>query len=83
MAKIYVKTIILMALFTTLLLARLGLLIIQLPIPVAISNFLLAIIPLAIIINEKLTKGERWEEIHYILLVICILFFAILFFKLI
>jgi len=76
MGKIYVKTIVLVFVFAVLLAARLGLLIVQLPIPASILNFLLLLISVAVFINEKLTKGEKWLRIHYVLLGISILFIS-------
>lgn len=82
MAKIYVKTIALTCLFVLLFLMRFGLLVYALPIPVSISNFLLFTLITAIIINEKLTRGEHWKKWHYTLLFILMIFYAIVFIEL-
>ncbi len=80
MAKIYFKTIGLTVFLIFFLFARLGLLSFHLPIPDSVSNFLLATLLTAIVINEKLTRGEKWLHIHYLLLLSAMLVYAVIFF---
>lgn len=64
MPKTYVKTIGATMLFTVLVLLRLGLLAsrISLPnIPASLVDFLIIALALFIIVNEKLTRSERWH----------------------
>jgi len=68
MAKIYVKTIFLVVVCVCLLLARLGLLNLPVYISAFCLDFLIGIIIVAVLINEKLTRGERWTRSHYLLL---------------
>lgn len=49
-------------------------------IPSSVSNFLLATFLTAIIINEKLTRGEKWFRLHYAVLLLAMFVYAIVFF---
>lgn len=68
MAKFYIKTVVSTIIVACLVLFRLRLLIYEFPIPDFLSNFLILFLITVIIINEKLTKGEKWIWLHYILL---------------
>jgi len=70
MAKIYVKTIILVILVSILALLRLNLLSFSVPIPSFLLDTLIGLDVVTIVINEKLTKGEYWHTWHYALLLI-------------
>lgn len=80
MAKIYFKTILMTAAFAFLLFLRLKLLNISVDLPNPFLEFILASLVVAIIINEKLTKGEHWTKGHMLLLVFLmfLIFFIIL-----
>jgi len=82
MAKIYVKTILLTSTLIFLLLLRLGLLTFDLSIPLPLSDFLCITILASIIINEKLTKGEHWSRLHYLMLLIIMVFAGVAIVKL-
>lgn len=77
MAKIYIKTITLTSFFVILLFMRLGLFAFSVPVPVQLSNFLLFIVLVAIIINEKLTRAERWKRWHFMLLFLVAIFYFV------
>lgn len=77
MAKIYIKTIFLTASLIFLVLLRFGFLTFDLHIPLPLADFLCLIIFASIIINEKLTKGERWTRFHYLLLLIVAVFVGV------
>jgi len=70
MAKIYVKTILLVILVVIMVLFRLNLLTISIPIPAFLLDTLIGLGIVAIIINEKLTKGEHWYAWHYAVLLV-------------
>jgi hypothetical protein len=81
MAKIYVKTVLLTSLLVFLLMLRFRLLKFSLAIPLPLSDFLCLTILAAIVINEKLTRGERWTYIHYLLLLIAMMFVSVIIVK--
>lgn len=70
MPKIYAKTILLAVFVTVLTLLRLNLLRFSLFVPGYVLDILMMSSIVAIIINEKLTRGERWHKAHYALLLI-------------
>lgn len=78
MPKIYKKTILLTIILTLLFLNQLCIL--KYSHPLSFKSFLLFTIVLvcAIIINEKLTRGERWGSEHYLLLAIITLVISLL-----
>ena len=82
MAKIYVKTILLVIAVTGLALLRLGLLRVADPFPDYVSNIFIATGVTAVLINEKLTRGERWKRGYIALLILAILFWCGIFLSL-
>jgi hypothetical protein len=60
MAKIYVKTIVLVVFLVIMALLRLHLLIYVFPLPDVVLDTFICTVIVAIIINEKFTRGERW-----------------------
>lgn len=80
MAKIYVKTILLVVVFVVLLLARLGLLCVNVltcPEVTWMADWFLTVVLAAIVINEKFTKGEKWKQRHVLLLLFSAFLFAV------
>jgi hypothetical protein len=80
MAKIYVKTIFLVVFLVIMVLLRLHLLIYVFPLPDVVSDTFIGTIIVAIIINEKFTRGERWGIGQRFAVVLA--FFAILYLRL-
>lgn len=70
MAKIYVKTILLVIVVCILTLLRLNLLSFSVPVPSFLLDTLIGLGIVAIVINEKLTKGEHWYAWHYAVLLV-------------
>lgn len=79
MAKIYLKTIILVVFLVIMILLRLHLLAYDFTLPDIVSDVSICTIIVAIIINEKLTKGEHWGIGHRLALVLA--FFAIVYLR--
>jgi len=80
MAKIYVKTIILVIILVIMILLRLHLLVYDFALPDIALDVPICTIIVAIIINEKFTKGEHWGFGQRLALFFA--FFAILYFRL-
>ena len=68
MPKIYVKTIMLVALTVFIVLLRMKLLVFSVPLPSKVFDVVICTSITAIVINEKLTRSERWKAKHYLLL---------------
>jgi hypothetical protein len=65
MAKIYVKTIVLVVLVVIMALFRMNLLTVSILFPAFLLDTLIGLGIVAVVINEKLTKGEHWHTWHY------------------
>jgi hypothetical protein len=68
MPKIYVKTIVLVAFAVFMVFLRMKLLVFSVPLPPKIFDVVIGASVIAIVINEKLTRSERWKVKHYLLL---------------
>jgi len=73
MPKIYVKTIVLVTIVVLLTCLRLELLKLSFPIPPFVYDVFIGGGIVAIIVNEKFTKGERWTTWHYIFVLLAMM----------